>query len=367
MLFPGPRYNIESLFKSRLTGFSQHYCGSLVSYGNVSCRKKIGDFTLISNNEKSPRGFRATFNMFKTAYGELSNAKKQGRQFDLIVSYDPLKVGLMALLLSKLFSVPFAVEVNGDYSSPYNYIDIKNKFKRVYTRSKLMMVQRFVLKRAKGIKKLYTKQLSSERYLERKIVAQYANYTDLSIFDVLSTQSTNKVIFVGFPYFLKGVDLLIQAFSELANDFPDWRLEIVGWFQDKAPLDEAMSKCPFIDYRPPVYFDEMPKVISSADILVLPSRTEAMGRVLLEAAKSGVARIGSNAGGIPEVITHGEDGLVFNNSDSAELNHCLRRLMGDKAYRLELIENATKSLKQKHSEGRYIENTVNFYESVITG
>ncbi|MDX1475045.1 MAG: glycosyltransferase family 4 protein [Reinekea sp.] len=365
MLFPGPRYHVGSLFQRRLEKLSAWFRGSLITISDEEVNTVYGDFSLLAHDEPKPRSWPATVRMFRLALVQVKQAKEAKDPFDLIVTYDPLKIGLMALLLSKISGVPYAVEVNGDFYAEGNYLDVNSKLKKFLVKRKLLATQWLVLSLSRGIKKLFSAQLSQATYLKNKLVQTYPDYIDLSIFNRKSSQDNKVILFVGFPYYLKGVDLLVDAFNIVNKEFPEWRLHILGWFQDMAPVDQALTTNPNIHYKRPVYFEEMPEVMSSADIFVLPSRTEAMGRVLLEAAAAGVARIGSNAGGIPEVVNHGVDGLIFESGDVISLTQALRRLMGDPDYRHELIANATNSLEGKFSEGQYLEHTRLFYESVI--
>ena len=57
-------------------------------------------------------------------------------------------------------------------------------------------------------------------------------------------------------------------------------------------------------------------MISLADVMLLPSEKESFGLVALEAMACGVPTIGSNAGGIPELITHGETGYLADVGDT---------------------------------------------------
>ena len=62
--------------------------------------------------------------------------------------------------------------------------------------------------------------------------------------------------------------------------------------------------------------DDVAQVISLADVMLLPSEKESFGLVALEAMACGVPTIGSNAGGIPELITHGETGYLADVGDT---------------------------------------------------
>ena len=52
------------------------------------------------------------------------------------------------------------------------------------------------------------------------------------------------MFFAGFPFKLKGVDILIEAFKKVALKYPDWRLKILGWYLDITKLSEAIAGHP---------------------------------------------------------------------------------------------------------------------------
>jgi len=72
------------------------------------------------------------------------------------------------------------------------------------------------------------------------------------------------------------------------------------------------------------------------DCVVLATHEETFGLVLAEAMRAGIAVIGSNRGGVPEIITHEKTGLMFRSGDSEDLYRCLRRLEENPALRARL-------------------------------
>jgi glycosyltransferase involved in cell wall biosynthesis len=80
--------------------------------------------------------------------------------------------------------------------------------------------------------------------------------------------------------------------------------------------------------------------LSALDILVMPSRTEGLGTILLEGIYAGCAVVASNAGGIPEVIEHGTGGLIFPVDDFAAMAAHLERLLADRNLQQTLNEGA---------------------------
>lgn len=367
MLFPGPKYHLESLFRRRLELLSEELRGTLVTITESEDGFTCNEFEVLSVLAKRPTSLFATLSMFTSCIKVLLNAKRKGDPYDLIISYDPLKIGIIGVLLSKLFKTPLAVEVNGDFYSYANYLDIESSIRRRIKRIQLLSAQKFVLANSAGIKKLYDDQLIQlDDLLADKIIRVYPDYVDLSIFKKRPVQETsNKILFVGFPFYLKGVDILIEAFNNVRNEYPEWQLSILGWFQNPKVLEQRIENNPQIKYLQPVYFEKMPETMSQFEILVLPSRTETMGRVLLEAAAVGLARIGANIGGIPKVIDDQTDGILFEAGNTSALEKCLRQLIKDKDLRSYLVENATKSLNTKFSETSYKNNTIEFCTSVI--
>jgi glycosyltransferase involved in cell wall biosynthesis len=83
------------------------------------------------------------------------------------------------------------------------------------------------------------------------------------------------------------------------------------------------------------YTQEWHDIFRNADVLVLPSYREAYGLVLQEAAAHGLALIGSNVGGIPEMIINGLNGFIIVPGDQSALADALRRLSEDN----ELLRN----------------------------
>jgi glycosyltransferase involved in cell wall biosynthesis len=105
--------------------------------------------------------------------------------------------------------------------------------------------------------------------------------------------------------------------------------------------------------------------MGSCAILVLPSRSEAMGRVLLEAMAAEKARIGSNVDGIPTVIDNGIDGFLVKPGDVKDLTEKLDILMGDSGLRRQMGQAGKVRVHSEFTEEVYINNLINFYNDVL--
>jgi glycosyltransferase involved in cell wall biosynthesis len=284
---------------------------------------------------------------------------------DAVVTYDPLKTGVVAYCAARVARAPLIVEVNGDYTAEANYIDIANPVVRRLKRSVFVRLQRFILRRASGIKLLYPTQIDAFRSaLRDPVVRAFPDFVGWQTFRDLGESS--EILFVGFPFRLKGVDILIAAFKQVADEFPDWRLKILGWFPDRRPLDAAIDGHPRIVFHPPVFRRELPEHVGRCGVFVLPSRTEAMGRVLIEAMACAKPCIGTRVGGIPHVIVDGETGLLVRADDVGDLADALRRLMRDAALRRRLGTNGRRRVEREFAVPSYVAHVRNFYRSVLS-
>ncbi|MFG6416562.1 glycosyltransferase family 4 protein [Roseateles sp. DC23W] len=129
----------------------------------------------------------------------------------------------------------------------------------------------------------------------------------------------------------KGQDVLLQAFAALATEFPEMQLWLVG--ANAAALQGLRSVAAGSTFANRVHFHidvphaEIPALFRAARLFVLPSRQEAFGIVLLEAGCLGVPVIATHVGGVPEIITDGETGLLVPPDDLEALAEAIRQVL----------------------------------------
>jgi glycosyltransferase involved in cell wall biosynthesis len=107
--------------------------------------------------------------------------------------------------------------------------------------------------------------------------------------------------------------------------------------------------------------EELARAYASADVLAFPSDTETLGFVAMEAMASGTPAVGARAGGVPDVIRHGENGLLFTPGDLGDLTAQLRRLLGDPALRARFAEAGRRDM-ERWSWRAATETLVHYYE-----
>lgn len=363
---PGPIYRprIDS-YQDEYKNLSKYFRGYLFTTSSVQEELSIGSFRYMSMKTDE-----SILSSVRFMYFCIKNAIKlriKGERVDLVDAYDPIKTGLYALMVSRILRAKCAVQVNGVYTSSAEWVDDADTLTTRIKKTIYPVIMGFVLKRVDGIKLLFDDQIEPfEKSVNGKIIRRFPCYVDTDVFYKESHDEENKeVLFVGFPFKRKGVDVLIHSFKSIANKYPDWKLKILGWFPDLSELHEAIDGHSQIYHEKPVHYNEMPKHIKSCAVLVLPSRSEAMGRALVEAMAAGKPRIGSNVDGIPTVINDGVDGLLVRPGDAHDLASKLDMLMGDPELRKEMGKKGKVRASKEFSKEIYNRNIVNFYTEVI--
>lgn len=128
---------------------------------------------------------------------------------------------------------------------------------------------------------------------------------------------------------VKGFDVLIDAFDRAAVGRPDWRLRIGGDGEERERLEaqaRAARHAQRIELLGGVYGQAKQRLLSESSIGVVPSRAENFPGTLLEFQAQGMACIGSDVGGIPELARDGAAALVAPD-DPESLAHTLGELM----------------------------------------
>ncbi len=289
-------------------------------------------------------------------------ANRQAR-LDYILSADPLFNGLAATVLSLLTGARLIVEFNGDYSVVSDAA--RRDFGRWIRANVFKALVRLSLKRSYAVKFLNSGQVSTWGHLlgARKR-AVFHDFVPTHVFDPGRSTDGRYILFAGHPFHLKGVDILIKAFMRISERFPDYSLKIIGHCPDKAQRAEYQALAQGnkrVEILNPMFYGELADVIQGCTFLVLPSRSEAMGRVLIEAMACAKPVIGSNVGGIPEVIDDGRDGLIFRSGDDADLAEKMERLLSDEALRARMGSAGAETVRKKFSSVKYAER---FYELI---
>jgi glycosyltransferase involved in cell wall biosynthesis len=135
---------------------------------------------------------------------------------------------------------------------------------------------------------------------------------------------------------LKGFEELIEAIGTVINEGFDVKLAIVGeaiYPNSQSYKQDLLSLVHSKGLKDKIIFtgfsENIPELLASFDIFVLPSRIEGFGRVNLEAMAMGKPVISTNVGGIPEVVQDGVTGILVTPRNSKALSHAIIRVFND--------------------------------------
>jgi len=183
--------------------------------------------------------------------------------------------------------------------------------------------------------------------------------------------SDTLITSVGHAIPVKGWDIAIRSFIEVQKRFPRAHLLFAGG--TRSPQEKkffpklnllvkdcnASENIHFIGYR-----HDTPEILKASDIFILPSRSDGLCCALIEAMASGLPCIAAKVGGIPEVINHGKDGLLFERENAEELSGHLTRLIEDKPLRTRIALQATHTSKA-FSMKAYVDKIIDCYMTLL--
>ncbi len=159
------------------------------------------------------------------------------------------------------------------------------------------------------------------------------NGLDRSWFDLSATPSTSNeryVLFVGRLHTVKGVDLLLHAWSLIQGQAAGIALWLIGEGHELKSLSSlsmqlgVSASVRFKGYKTQA---ELPRIYRDAEVIVIPSRNEGLPRVALEAGACGAICVATNVGGIPETILDGVTGFLVDPESPAALAQAILRAL----------------------------------------
>lgn len=201
----------------------------------------------------------------------------------------------------------------------------------------------------------------------RKFLVHYG--IDPQVFEDGSGENReNLILFVGRDYFRKGILTLFRALLLILKEVPTARPVIVGKeFWHSRMLSKLLSVNLPVEFTNGLPRSQLIKYYQKTRVFVLPSKIEAFGISILEALAAGVPVVASRVGGIPEVITNGENGLLFEPGDFRELARKVSLCMKNEKIRERLIENGLKVVKDNFTVKSMIEEINRVYFKVVNG
>jgi glycosyltransferase involved in cell wall biosynthesis len=259
------------------------------------------------------------------------------------------------------------VEVHGDWRSAARLYG--SRARRAYA----ALADRgalFALRRADGTRTLsrYTTELAREATGHEPLAA-FPAYTDLGSFlgEIRPLPETPTIAWVGMLQRSKNPHTLVAAWRELAVRLPEARLLMVGDGPLRPLVDGLVADFPGrVRAFPRLAPADVAGVLDDSTVLALPSWTEGLGRVVIEAFSRGRPVVAADTGGIPDLVEDGRNGLLVPPGDAHRLAGALGKVLTDRRTAARLAAGARDDAQrvQLHPE-RYADAVREMVERVM--
>ncbi|MCS6971759.1 MAG: glycosyltransferase [Turneriella sp.] len=282
----------------------------------------------------------------------------RANKINLIVSNTPGVMGMLAMAAAKYLSLPWVDIYHTDVD--YYLNDLGSRLIKPFIKNPALFFVRQYQKQADLIfvrtREFYELMLrkghqeSKLRYYPAGVNARYWNpiHANRSIFTDFGLDPEKIiVIFVGRITKVKDIEFLLRYFAEKkpANAV----CAVVGGGPEKELYEKkyADKNIRFLGVqRGPT----LQKIYASADLYVLPSASETLGKTVLEAMASGTGVVVSDKGGPKDYVRHGENGLIFRAHDYASFAQTMDLALGEKGFLAELGRKARESVAEHTDE-----------------
>ena len=168
----------------------------------------------------------------------------------------------------------------------------------------------------------------------------------------------------------KGTPHLVEALRALWREGREATLVIAGppmehFTRYFAALPDAdRARCRFLGF---ISDEEKRDLLAATDLFAMPSRTDSFGIVYLEAWCCGVPVIGARAGGVPDVIADGDDGLLVPFGDPPALADAVRTLLDDRALARRMGERGRAKTLERFTWDRVVAAFARVYDDLLRG
>lgn len=271
----------------------------------------------------------------------------------------PGLISVLALMFLVIWRKRYAVELVGD---PYDVFDSKSgvggRLASIY-RLFFTSFTKFGVKCADAVAYVTKTKMQSRYKASNK--AFTTHYSSIILYNYIILKEKNIIAFDAVERFnillvgsleqrYKGFDLVLAAYHKIKDNFQNIKIYIIGDGIYKQELVDLVNRLQIqhqVCFLGKMSREKVLEIMDQADLFVMPSRTEGLPRALIEAMARGVPAIGSNVGGIPELLN---DEFLFEKENLTELTKLLLKVIPDKTLRVKMSQLNIEIAKEYRSE-----------------
>ena len=305
------------------------------------------------------------------------------RRFDIVHAHSPVLCGLPALGAAWRYGVPLVYEVRGFWED--GFIDRWPGGERSLRYQLSRYLETRVFRGAAAVVAISQHMLDdiAGRGIPPQKLHRMPNGVDAQAFTPASPDEALQARlgvkgapvagFIGSFYEFEGLECLLDAMARLRSRLPDARLVLVGGGEQEAILPKLVEQLGLGDrviITGRVPHKDVARYYSVMDVLVYPrvrNRTTALTTPLkpLEAMAMGKAVVGSDVGGIHEILDGGRVGLLFEAGNSADLAEKLAAVLSDPALRQRLAEDGREYVLRERAWDQLVLKYESLYQSLV--
>ncbi|MEM7333424.1 MAG: glycosyltransferase family 4 protein [Chloroflexota bacterium] len=297
---------------------------------------------------------------------QLAQQQHQQAAFDLITTQSPFWDGVLGVWLSRRFKTPLLVQLHLSSLGSAEWLNesIINRLRQ--------RIGTFVLKRASAIRVV---SKAAEEWLTKSlnIAPQKVDFLPVTAVSLTIDPSITKhpkptVLYVGRLSKEKGVDLLLDAFTEVLKKLPTVQLQIIGDGPEREALEQQAKAIKIIENTrfsgaiPPA---QIGSHYQMATVLALPSRHESFGRVIIEAFSVGLPVVATQTEGANFLIQNGKNGFLVPVEASSLLAKKLIQVCSDPQFASELGQNGYASSEAYRDINAQTRTLIKYWASII--
>ncbi|MEM1158909.1 MAG: glycosyltransferase family 4 protein [Verrucomicrobiota bacterium] len=229
-------------------------------------------------------------------------------------------------------------------------------------------LESFTVKHVHGIICIstYTKRLVSKL---NSNLWTLPNAVNESFFSTSNTPEIGKIICIAGIGERKNQLNFVEAYIKTYPDTSPFRLEFVGPINPEQSYAKqflaTIKNRQDIAYLGSFGADNIPEILRSSDILLLPSIEDNCPVCILEAMASGIPVVASDVGGIPDLVIHGETGYLANANQPQKMIHYINNIIANRKLRKQLSIASQKRALSKFSAEAIANSHVEIYEAIV--